>query len=359
VVASPCLHRRFAGNPCHLAALTEADGSLPPYAFAAGAAAVVSGLAMALLLRAGPRLPQALPDGRTLHPRPVPRVGGLAIWAGFVPVMLHAPDSLPGAAVWLLAWLAVAAVSLADDCVGVRAAVRLAVQLAAATAVIAVIVGLERALEPSVARWLTSAGGVVGLVWAANLYNFMDGSDGLAATMAICGFAAYGAAAMLGDHVPDVYFALAAATLPFLLVNLPPARAFMGDVGSVPLGFLAGAFGLAGVVEGVWPAWFPLLVFLPFIADATVTLGRRLARGERVVLPHKIHYYQRLHQLGAGHRGTLLCYGVLMLGTSTAAVFTLARDRSVGWVVLAAWMAVTGLVFAGIDYHWRKRFLQQ
>ncbi len=71
---------------------------------------------------------------------------------------------------------------------------------------------------------------------------------------------------------PGVFFALAGAILPFLAVNAPPARMFMGDVGSVPLGFLAGTFGIAGVWLGTWPGWFPLLVFLPLVADATVTL---------------------------------------------------------------------------------------
>ena len=99
----------------------------------------------------------------------------------------------------------------------------------------------------------------------------MDGSDGLAATMGVCGFAAYGGRRAAGRRPGDApTSALAAATLPFLAVNLPPARMFMGDVGAVPLGFLAAAFGLAGWRAGTWPAWFPLLVFLPFIADASV-----------------------------------------------------------------------------------------
>ena len=75
------------------------------------------------------------------------------------------------------------------------------------------------------------------IAWSANLFNFMDGSDGLAALMAICGFAAYGAAAWLADEPAALYAALAAAVVPFLAVNVPPARAFMGDVGAVPLGW--------------------------------------------------------------------------------------------------------------------------
>ena len=73
----------------------------------------------------------------------------------------------------------------------------------------------------------------------------------------------------------QAYAALAAATVPFLAVNLPPARAFMGDVGAVPLGFLAAAFGIAGWRAGVWPAWFPLLVFLPFVVGRDGDAFRR------------------------------------------------------------------------------------
>jgi UDP-N-acetylmuramyl pentapeptide phosphotransferase/UDP-N-acetylglucosamine-1-phosphate transferase len=117
--------------------------------------------------------------------------------------------------------------------------------------------------------------------WSLNLYNFMDGSDGLAATMALVGFTAYGAVLLCRGEPPALPLALAATMIPVLFVNRPPARMFLGDVGAVPLGFLAAAFGIAGVAGGAWPAWFPVLVFLPFIADASVTLVRRVLAGER------------------------------------------------------------------------------
>ncbi len=114
--------------------------------------------------------------------------------------------------------------------------------------------------------------------------------------------------------------------MPFLAVNFPPSRLIMGDVGAVPLGFLAAAFGCALVAGGHWPAWFPALVFLPFIADATTTLARRALRGERIWEAHRSHYYQRLHRLGAGHRGTLAIYGAWMAGCG----ITRARLPAVG-----------------------------
>ena len=189
----------------------------------------------------------------------------------------------------------------------------------------------------------------------------MDGSDGLAATMSITGFAAYGLAALAPDASPasaaaaPASFALAAAVLPFLAVNKPAATMFLGDVGAVPLGFLAAAFGASGVVAGGWPAWFPLLVFLPFVFDSTLTLARRVVRGERLWEGHRGHYYQRLALLGAGHRGTLAAYAALMVGTATSALACRYLAPSAGWWALAAWSAVLLMLFATIDYHWRKK----
>jgi len=95
-------------------------------------------------------------------------------------------------------------------------------------------------------------------------------------------------------------------------------------------------------------------VFLPFAADATVTVLRRLARGDHLFEAHRTHYYQRLHQLGSGHRGTLLFYGILIIGTTASASYTLAVVPGAGWQVLAAWIAGIGVLFAGIDYLWRR-----
>ncbi len=138
-----------------------------------------------------------------------------------------------------------------------------------------------------------------------------------------------------------------------LAFNAPPARLFMGDVGSVPLGFAAAALGALGVALGRWPPWFPLLVFLPFVADATVTLARRTLAGERVYEAHRGHYYQRLWQMGAGHRGTLAVYAALAVATASSALGMLAWLPRYGPLALAAWIAIIAAGFAGIDYHWR------
>ena len=229
-------------------------------------AAVVSGIALRLLGRTG-GLPFDRPNVRSLHRDIVPRGGGLAIWLGWCAGIVW----LPGAQPWLFPLAAIVIVSFFDDRRGIPAPLRLFVQLAAAIAWLW--------LAAPMPDLIVAATMAVAIVWVANLYNFMDGSDGLAGTMTVVGFGAYALAAFWAgsDRAPTL-LALAAATLPFLLVNWPPARIFLGDVGSVPLGFLAAVFGIEGWRQGWWPLWFPLLVFLPFIADASSTLLRRLLR---------------------------------------------------------------------------------
>jgi UDP-N-acetylmuramyl pentapeptide phosphotransferase/UDP-N-acetylglucosamine-1-phosphate transferase len=268
------------------------------------------------------------------------------------------PPAVPASLVaWLPPWLLLIAVSARDDAADLRVSIRLAVHLSAALwcgAWMLHHVDEARSMFDAEMLARTALAALV-LAWSANLYNFMDGSDGLAATMAFCGFAAYGVAASGAGATPTAYYALAAATLPFLVVNRPRATMFLGDVGSVPLGFLAAAFGIGGVLLEQWAAWFPVLVFLPFIADATVTLARRVLRGDRLGSAHKDHYYQRLHQLGAGHGGTLAAYAALMAGTTTTALSCLAFAPAWGALALAAWCVVCFILFAAIDYHWRQK----
>lgn len=316
----------------------------------AAAALGVAFAVMCLLERHRRALPLDAPNARSLHVQPVPRVGGVAILAGWIAAALLAGDALPGGLPVWLALAGIAAVSLADDRFGVHPAVRLPAHLAAG------IVAVTAVLAPqaSAPGWILAGGLVLALAWSANAFNFMDGSDGLAAAMGCIGLAAYA----IGTPAPAravLYAALAAAIVPFARANLPPARVFMGDGGAVPLGFLAAACGVGEWLAGGWPGWFGVLVFLPFLADATVTLVRRLARRERVWEAHRDHFYQRFHRLGAGHRGTLLAYAVLMAGSAGSALLTLRIEPAAGWIVLSGWCAVLGAFFLGIDYHWRRR----
>jgi len=328
-----------------------AAGRLLTGAAAVAVAFAVAALVVAALSRLRARLPADTPNARSLHAGAVPRGGGLAILAGFVPAALFTPPDVPGPwTVWIACTGAVALVSFVDDVRSLPAAVRLLVQLASAGAL-----AWWMTIEQSGIERIAATGALALVIaWGANLFNFMDGSDGLAGSMAVVGFAAYAIGAVSAGESGTAFAALAVATLPFLFANRPPASLFMGDVGAVPLGFLAAAFGIAGVVQAWWPAWFPALVFLPFLGDATLTLARRLVHGERVWQAHRTHYYQRLNALGAGHRGTLIAYGGAMLACATVALACLGAASHVGWIGLGLCAVLQLTAFTAIEYHSRR-----
>jgi UDP-GlcNAc:undecaprenyl-phosphate GlcNAc-1-phosphate transferase len=306
-------------------------------------AGTISILSTAILLRSR-NLPLDKPNDRSLHVVPVPRTGGIAIIAGIVvaAVWLRSDSAV------LVPAAALAVASYFDDRHALPASVRLAIHLVAA----AIFVWLSEV--PAGAAMLIVLLLCVG--WMTNLFNFMDGSDGLAGGMAAIGFGTYGMAAWLGGNVELGWlsWSIAAAAVGFLIFNFPPAKVFMGDVGSIPLGFLAGALGIAGWVELVWPLWFPLLVFAPFIIDASMTLARRALRGERIWEAHREHYYQRLILSGWSHRRTALSeYGVMILCSFVALVGT--RQSPILQGALVTTLALT-LLWAmwTIDRRWKK-----
>lgn len=308
------------------------------------AAFLLSALANGFMARGLGWLPHDRPNARSLHAQAVPRSGGIGIALG-VGVAAWLASGFGLAALLALA-LALALVSLVDDARGLPVAPRLGAQLLAALA----FLWLYAPPAWGVPAWLLA---LPLLIWMTNLYNFMDGSDGLAGGMALFGFGAYGLAAWLAG---DAQFALAAcalaaAAMGFLLFNFHPARIFMGDVGSIPLGFLAAALGLLGLWRGLWPWAFPVLVFSPFIVDASVTLARRLLRGARVWQAHREHYYQRLIRSGTSHRATAWWGYGLMAVCAAAALYLRHRPESMPPMLLAFGMCY-GLLMVWLDRRW-------
>jgi UDP-N-acetylmuramyl pentapeptide phosphotransferase/UDP-N-acetylglucosamine-1-phosphate transferase len=299
-----------------------------------------------ILSRPGTRLYVLdVPNDRSLHDRPTPRTGGVAIviaaLGGVAALLVTGAVVAPVGSLGLASGaLLVAAVSLWDDRGDVSPLVRLAVQAIAAGLVVADGWHLSlRAFGPAPTA-LGLGASVVLVVWLTNLYNFMDGMDGFAGGMGAAGFGFLASLAHRGGHhdFGAISLVLAAANLGFLTLNLPPARIFMGDVGSATMGFLVGGLTLWGLHERIFPLWAPLLVFSPFIVDASVTLALRLVRGERFWLPHRTHYYQRLVRLGWGHRRTVLWEYALMAAAGTSTLLLSAPDHrdAVAWG-LGAW----------------------
>ena len=284
------------------------------------------------------------PNSRSLHSRPTPRIGGIAMVLGAIPVAfaLATPDLK---LLWALA-LGLAFVSFADDLRSLPIGVRLAAHFTAAA--IAAVGILPSGLEGRIA-WAILA--TVGVAWMTNLYNFMDGADGIAGGMAAIGFGAYALAAFESGAMPLALgcTAIASAATGFLAFNLPPARFFMGDAGSIPLGFLAGVLGIAGAVGGAWPAWFPLLVFSPFIVDATVTLIRRFLRGERVWIAHRLHCYQRLVLSGWSARRLASWSYALMVAAGASALVGRSQGTVNQYAILAVWCGLYVAALAAIE----------
>lgn len=133
-----------------------------------------------------------------------------------------------------------------------------------------------------------------------------------------------------------------------------PARIFLGDAGSISLGFLAGALGYWGWRGGIWPIWFPMVVFAPFIADASITLARRLLRGEKFWQAHREHYYQRMVRSGIGHARTALTWYLLMVAGIMLAIYALGRSVTFQSWALAGWVAVLCAAGAFVDLRWRR-----
>ncbi len=306
------------------------------------------GLVWWLATRAARQLPVDTPNERSLHSTPVPRAGGIGLLGGFCAAAVLIAPGLP-ATLWIAVALLVA-VSLVDDFRALPAGLRLAAHLLAAAIFSVPLLAGEYGV--TVAVLVTLAAG-----WMINLYNFMDGSDGLAGGMAASGFTFFAIAAGLDGNADFALLnaSLAAAAVAFLLFNFHPARIFLGDAGSVPLGFLAAAFGLIGWLNGHWPWWFPVLVFSPFIVDASLTLLRRLFSGARVWEAHRDHYYQRLVRIGLGHRNTALAEYALMAACGIAGLWVMKLAMAAQLAALCVVAVVyLGLVSA-IEYAWRKR----
>ncbi len=290
------------------------------------------------------RLVLDIPNDRSLHAVPTPRTGGVGLLLGCAVAWVFAGGaSLLPLVAGLAALLGV--LFFIDDVRGLSVPVRFASQFAAAIAFVLA--------SGPYALWLMPLL-VLGIVWSMNLYNFMDGANGFAGGMAAFGFGAYAIAANAAG-ANDLALAgaiIAGGALGFLLWNFDPARIFLGDAGSIPLGFLASVLGVLGWQREVWPFWFPVLVFSPFVLDATVTLLQRALRGEKLWQAHKTHYYQRLVGMGWSHRQLALAEYALMACVALSALIF----RESGWpavvALIAAWTSVYVTIASIVDQRW-------
>ncbi len=250
-----------------------------------------------------------LPNERSSHSLPTPRGGGLAV----TPVCLAAwlvlavtGHALPGIP-WVAAGAAVLlALSWADDRFSLPAAPRFAVHFLACALGLAVLPQHALILQGLLPWWADRLVALLGYVWFVNLTNFMDGIDGITGVEVASVAAGLALLAWLEQRAGAVLppLALLAAALGFLVWNWHPAKLFLGDSGSVPLGYLLGWLLLDLAGHGHLAAG--LILPLYYLADATLTLIRRAVRGEKLWQAHRQHFYQRAVRGGISHSGVAL-----------------------------------------------------
>ena len=290
----------------------------------------------------------ATPNARSSHVAPVAGIGGVGFvapvagwlcFSAFVEGDAFALSLAGGA-------LALAGVGLLDDLRELSAALRLALHLLAAGALVASL---------GATGLVVGAALTVGLAWFVNLYNFMDGIDGIAASQAVLFCLAALWFGEPGSLTPALAL-MAAASAGFLCVNWPPAKVIMGDVGSYFLGFVIGAIALRLDAAGSLPLLASGILLAAFWVDASYTLAVRLVTGQRVATAHRTHAYQKLaRRFGHGHVTLgLIAYGVAWLAPLTALA---VRAPGLGplWLALAATPAIGVCIAfrAGLPDHTR------
>ncbi len=291
------------------------------------------------------------PNERSSHAVALPRGGGLSVIGIVLPAWLALGlwVAVPTHGYWwvLVGGVALAIVSWIDDLHGLPPLPRFGVQIAAVALGLAALSQEGLVFQGLVPPALDSLAAAVCWLWFVNLFNFMDGIDGLAgAEAASTGFGLFLVAMVAGDMVAPALpaLALAGVAVGFLWWNWHPARVFLGDVGSVPLGYLLGWLLLATAAAGNWQ----VAVILPlyFLADATITLLRRLARGAKIWQAHREHFYQKAVIRGMSHArvaGAVVACNALLILLAVATVWP-TGDVKPAWPLIAAALVVAGLL---------------
>ncbi|MBU2099238.1 MAG: glycosyltransferase family 4 protein [Gammaproteobacteria bacterium] len=271
------------------------------------------------------------PVERSAHKTATPRGGGLAIVVGnlcFL-LVLYLNHLLSGRDLLvLMCAIPVAVTGFVDDLKGLRVRIRLPVHLLSAFAALALLGPVP---EPFFSGWLLlptflqSLVLMLALVWLLNLYNFMDGIDALAAVQ--CLFVSASAGLLLIGQQTELAWVCAGlffSCLGFLMLNLPPAKIFMGDIGSTFLGFFLGLIALISHFQGSLSVWVWVLLMGSFIADTTYTLFYRAWNGHRLTEGHNTHAYQHLARRTGRHMSVVLIYAAV----------------NIIWLLPMSWLAV-------------------
>lgn len=331
--------------------------ALATFASTAVAATVVTRLVLTILRR---RAILDHPNERSSHALPTPRGGGIAVVAVLIPSWMLIQhfvannDPLVWPLVWPQVWpaiagiVALAALSWLDDLYSLSAGLRIVCHAVVVAGALTLLPDGALVFQGLLPPLLDRIAAALLWIWFINLFNFMDGIDGISGveTLAI-GLGLAAVALITGDVAlhADAFLSLAIAgtALGFLVWNWHPAKLFLGDVGSVPLGFALGWLLLNAAIAGHWAA--ALILPLYYLADATITITRRALRGVKIWQAHREHFYQRATQLGRSHAtisGAIALTNVVLIALALIAEIGSAATTLIA--LLAAIAAVAALL---------------
>lgn len=310
------------------------------------AAAAAAGYLATRVVLAGLRRRDVLdhPNERSSHQQPTPRGGGIAVIAviavGWLAISLlpyigaRSGAELTSLLVILAMGVALAGLSFLDDLRGLAILVRFGSQIIAVTVGVMMLPDRTMVFQDVLPYGIDRVLAGFAWLWFINLYNFMDGIDGITvvetASIAV-GILLLGIFGLASQQFGLIGAVIAGAAIGFGFWNWHPAKLFLGDVGSVPLGYLLGFLLLSLAAQGQWAA--ALLLPLYYLADATLTLLRRLGRGEKIWRAHRSHYYQQAARAWGNHGRVSL----VILGLN---LFLVAVALSAANGALPAWAAV-------------------
>lgn len=252
----------------------------------------------------------AIPNERSSHQIPTPQGGGIAIVLTFIVAVLWLGlyGLIEPHLVWALAGsVAIAVIGYCDDMYNVKIRWRIVIHFFMACWAVYWLHGfsiLDLGSHKVNLNWMGSVLAVFGITWCINLYNFMDGIDGLAGSEALFAAVASGLALwIIGDlNTAFMLWLLAAAVAGFTLWNWPPAKIFLGDVGSCFLGYVLAVFAIHSANKSLLPIAFWFILLAVFICDSTFTLFLRILQRKRWYSAHREHAYQHLVQYGISHK---------------------------------------------------------
>jgi UDP-N-acetylmuramyl pentapeptide phosphotransferase/UDP-N-acetylglucosamine-1-phosphate transferase len=300
------------------------------------------------------------PNERSSHALPTPRGGGIAVVAVLVAswALIHHLQPVGEPRLWLVIGgiLALAALSWLDDLYSLSAGLRIVCHAVVVAIVLATLPDGSLIFQGILPPLLDRIAAGLLWIWFINLFNFMDGIDGISGVEALSiGLGLAAIAAVSGDLAlrEDAVFAIAVAgtALGFLVWNWHPARLFLGDVGSVPLGFALGWLLLDAAIAGYWAA--AIILPLYYLADATITLTRRALRGAKIWQAHREHFYQQAAAQGRSHAAVVCAIAIANLILIGSAIVAEHAEGTLKIAALVVAVVAIAILLGDLSGRWR------